>query len=98
MPSTQKVEAGTGIADTEDLFSIGELAHQLGTTTRTIRYYEECGLISPQRTDGNQRRYTRKERGRLKLILRAKGSFSLEEIRELFKDFSYNPWVGRSWR
>ena len=76
---------------TEELFSIGELADGLGTTTRTIRYYEECGLISPQRTNGNQRRYTRRERGRLKLILRAKEAFTLDEIKELFTIYDTQP-------
>lgn len=69
----------------ENLFTIGDLARELGTTTRAIRYYEECGLISPQRTDGNQRRYTRRERGHLKLILRAKEAFTLDEVKELFQ-------------
>jgi DNA-binding transcriptional MerR regulator len=91
MPSTHRVEADGDTTDTDELFSIGELAEELATTTRTIRYYEECGLISPQRTDGNQRRYTRKERGRLKLVLRAKGVFSLDEIRELFTIYDAQP-------
>ncbi|MFZ5820911.1 MAG: MerR family transcriptional regulator, partial [Chloroflexota bacterium] len=75
----------------EELFTIGDLARELGTTTRTIRYYEECGLISPQRTDGNQRRYTRRERGRLKLIFRAKEAFTLDEIKELFQIYDEHP-------
>jgi DNA-binding transcriptional MerR regulator len=75
----------------EVLFAIGDLARELGTTTRTIRYYEECGLISPQRTDGNQRRYTRKERGHLKLIFRAKEAFTLDEIKELFEIYDAHP-------
>jgi len=75
----------------EVLFAIGDLARELGTTTRTIRYYEECGLISPQRTDGNQRRYTRRERGRLKLIFRAKEAFTLDEIKELFQIYDEHP-------
>jgi DNA-binding transcriptional MerR regulator len=76
---------------TKDSFTIGDLARELGTTTRTIRYYEECGLISPQRTDGNQRRYSRKERGRLKLIFRAKEAFTLDEIKELFQIYDEHP-------
>jgi len=70
---------------------IGDLARELQTTTRTIRYYEECGLIMPQRTNGNQRRYSRRERGRLKLILRAKEAFTLEEIKELFTIYDSHP-------
>jgi len=76
---------------TEDDFTIGDLARELGITTRAIRYYEECGLITPQRTNGNQRRYTRKERGRFKLIVRAKEVFTLEEIKELFTIYDSQP-------
>ena len=54
--------------------TIGELAEELSVTTRTIRYYEERGMISPGRTEGGQRFYTRRERGRLKLILRGKAA------------------------
>lgn len=79
------------IEQTGELFTIGDLARDLRTTTRTIRYYEECGLISPQRSDGNQRRYTRKERGRLKLIFRAKEAFTLDEIKELFQIYEEHP-------
>jgi DNA-binding transcriptional MerR regulator len=71
--------------------TIGDIARELQITTRTIRYYEECGLIMPQRTNGNQRRYSRKERGRLKLILRAKEAFTLEEIKELFTIYDSHP-------
>ncbi|MCA9924967.1 MAG: MerR family DNA-binding transcriptional regulator, partial [Anaerolineales bacterium] len=46
-----------------DQFSIGELAKELNITTRTIRYYEERGLIEPERGNGRQRIYTRRERG-----------------------------------
>lgn len=91
MSPRSATDAGTDTIETEELFSIGELAEELGTTTRTIRYYEECGLISPQRTDGNQRRYTRRERGRLKLILRAKEAFTLDEIKELFTIYDTHP-------
>jgi DNA-binding transcriptional MerR regulator len=81
----------TPLEQIEVLFTIGDLARELETTTRTIRYYEECGLISPQRTDGNQRRYTRKERGRLKLIFRAKEAFNLDEIKQLFEIYDEHP-------
>ena len=76
----------------EPTFSIGDLASELGVTTRTIRYYEERGLIAPQRSNGRQRIYTRKDRGRLKLLLRAKGiGFDLEEIKEVFQIYETNP-------
>ncbi|MBF6590170.1 MAG: MerR family transcriptional regulator [Ktedonobacterales bacterium] len=69
------------------MYTIGDLARELDISTRTIRYYEERGLLSPQRTDGTQQRlYTPRDRVRLQLLLRAKGlGFNLEDIRELFE-------------
>ncbi len=73
-------------------FTIGDLAQELGITTRTIRYYEERGLIAPQRTNGGQRTYTRKERGRLKLILRAKyAGFDLSEVQQVLDIYDTQP-------
>ena len=73
-------------------FTIGELAEELKVTTRTIRYYEERGMITPGRTDGGQRFYTRRERGRLKLILRGKGAgFDLKEIKEVLELYDVLP-------
>ena len=67
-----------------DRFSISQLARELGISTRSIRFYEEKGLISPQRTRGNQRVYSRRDRARLKLILRGKRfGYSLNEIAEM---------------
>ncbi|MCB0033589.1 MAG: MerR family transcriptional regulator [Anaerolineales bacterium] len=80
------------ITMTDEHFTIGELAQELDITTRTIRYYEERGLLSPQRTDGGQRAYTRRERGRLKLILRAKAAgFDLEEVGEVLEIYETKP-------
>ncbi|MEM7331781.1 MAG: MerR family transcriptional regulator [Chloroflexota bacterium] len=73
-------------------FTIGELAEELGITTRTIRYYEERGMITPGRTDGGQRFYTRRERGRLKLILRGKAAgFDLQEIKDVMELYDVLP-------
>lgn len=64
-----------------ETFSISELAQQLDISPHTIRFYEEKGLILPERTAGNQRIYTKKDRARLKLILRGKRfGFTLDEI------------------
>lgn len=52
-------------------YTISELSKEFGITTRTIRYYEDQGLISPGR-NGRQRIYLRRDRTRLKLILRGK--------------------------
>ncbi|MBS3732492.1 MAG: MerR family DNA-binding transcriptional regulator [Desulfobacterales bacterium] len=65
-------------------FSISELADELDISTRAIRFYEEKGLISPQRTKGNHRIYDKRDRARLKLILRGKRlGYSLDEIAEM---------------
>jgi DNA-binding transcriptional MerR regulator len=72
---------------TPRMFTIGDLARELDISTRTIRYYEERGLLNPQRTESTQQRlYTPRDRVRLKLLLRARGlGFALEDIRELFE-------------
>ena len=65
-------------------YSISEMAAEFDTSPRAIRYYEERGLLKPRRTAGNQRVYTRRDRRRLKLILRGKRlGFSLDEIAEM---------------
>lgn len=71
--------------DNKITYSIGELAKQFDITTRSIRFYEDEGLLSPRR-QGQQRIYTNKDRVRLKLILRGKRlGFSLAETGRLFE-------------
>ncbi|MED3904948.1 MerR family DNA-binding transcriptional regulator [Geobacillus thermodenitrificans] len=71
-----------------DYFTISDLAQEFHVSTRTIRYYEERGLLTPIRTESGQRLYTKKERAKLKLILRGKRfGFSLEEIHEMIALF-----------
>jgi len=61
-------------------YSISELAREFDVTTRTIRFYEDKGLISPER-QGQRRIYSPRDRIRLRLIMRGKRlGFSLEEI------------------
>ena len=68
----------------ERTYSISELAQEFDVTPRTIRYYEDEGLLTPQR-EGQTRIYSHKDKIRLKLTLRGKRlGFSLAEIRELF--------------
>ena len=57
--------------DTGELFGITELCREFGITLRTIRFYEDKGLLSPRRINGT-RVYTRRDRARLSLILRSK--------------------------
>jgi DNA-binding transcriptional MerR regulator len=68
------------MSDNLAVFSIGELAEQFGITTRTIRFYEDRGLLSPARVNGI-RSYSRRDRARLALILRSKKiGASLQEV------------------
>ena len=65
-------------------YSISQLAHEFDVSPRTIRFYEEKRLLSPKRTKGNYRQYSRRDRARLKLILRGKRfGYSLDEIAEM---------------
>jgi len=64
-------------------FSIRDLADEFDITTRTIRFYEDKGLMTPTRA-GQRRIYSKRDRARLKLILRGKRlGFSLDEIQHL---------------
>ncbi|MCG1027074.1 MerR family transcriptional regulator [Virgibacillus halodenitrificans] len=64
--------------------TIAEVAAEFDVTTRTIRYYEEIGLLVPGRTAGNRRVFSKSDVARLKLIFRGKRyGFSLEEIKEM---------------
>ena len=66
-------------------YTISELAREFDVTTRTIRFYEDQGLISPTR-EGTTRIFSPRDRVRLKLALRGKRlGFTLAEIRELFE-------------
>jgi DNA-binding transcriptional MerR regulator len=74
------------------LYSITDLAREFDITTRTIRFYEDQGLLSPRR-EGQKRLYSPRDRTLLKLILRGKRlGFSLAESRKLFE--MYDPASG----
>jgi DNA-binding transcriptional MerR regulator len=65
-------------------YKITDLAREFGVTTRTIRHYEDEGLLSPSR-QGTVRIFSARDRVRLKLALRGKRlGFSLQDIKELF--------------
>lgn len=66
---------------------IGEVSERTGLSLRTIRYYEEIGLVTPSaRSQGGFRLYTESDIGRLELVKRMKPlEFSLEEMRELLQ-------------
>ncbi|ANY87377.1 MULTISPECIES: MerR family transcriptional regulator [Pseudomonas] len=73
-------------------YSISDLSRELDITTRAIRFYEEQGLLSPERR-GLERIYSARDKVTLKLILRGKRiGFSLAECRELIE--LYDPSGG----
>jgi DNA-binding transcriptional MerR regulator len=77
---------------TNSTFSISDLARELDITTRAIRFYEEQGMLSPERR-GLERIYSARDKVTLKLILRGKRiGFSLAECRELIE--LYDPTGG----
>ena len=71
---------------------IGELASRLGVTTRTIRYYEEIGLMNlSYRSEGSPRYYREQDILRLKFILKLKNlGISLNEMQELAVNYDLN--------
>lgn len=76
----------------EQSVQIGKLAKQLGITTRTIRYYEEIGLMGKsERMGGGTRTYTKEDILRLKFILKLKElGISLKEMQELAENYDIN--------
>jgi DNA-binding transcriptional MerR regulator len=73
-----------------DSFSISDLSNEFDVTARALRFYEDQGLISPERM-GLARIYSKRDRARLAWILRAKRvGFSLAEIREMIDLYDLN--------
>ncbi|RUU60659.1 MerR family DNA-binding transcriptional regulator [Mesorhizobium sp. M2C.T.Ca.TU.002.02.1.1] len=67
----------------EEFVRIGEMAKNYGVTLRTLRFYEDKGLLNPHR-DGSTRLYTRRDKARLKLILLGrKVGFSLRDVKQM---------------
>lgn len=72
-------------------YSISALAKEFGITTRTIRFYESRGLISPQRV-GTARKYSKRDRARLILILRGRNlGFTVEDVSEYLSLYDSDP-------
>lgn len=72
-------------------WTISELAKEFGITPRTIRFYEDQGIVSPER-DGRNRVYSPRDRTRLKLALRGKRmGFQLSEILDLINMYDAAP-------
>ncbi len=82
----------------QQLYTVTELAEALGTTPRALRFYEDKGLVTPQRA-GQNRVYSHRDRGRLALILRGKRlGFSLREIAEWLDLYDADPGQGTQMR
>ncbi|QKE75862.1 MerR family transcriptional regulator [Arthrobacter citreus] len=70
------------------LYSIREMTNEFNTTHRTLRYYEEIGLLHPTYSESGRRKYSPKDRTRLFLIQRGKNlGFNLQEIKEMIDLF-----------
>ena len=75
--------ADAGAPRGRDVFTIRDLTKEFAVSARTLRFYEEKGLLDPARR-GEQRLYTRRDRARLAYVLAGKAvGFSLEEVREM---------------
>lgn len=91
MPDKGKMAVNRRETDGNALYSITELAREFGISTRTIRFYESRGLITPERS-GSTRVFSHHDRARLILILRGKRlGFSLREIRDYLDLYDTDP-------
>ena len=82
----------------ETLYTVTQLATELGVTARTVRFYEDKGLLTPQRA-GNTRIFAHRDKVRLILILRGKRlGFSLCEIKEYLDLYAADPTQREQWR
>src|SRR5262249_47589493 len=82
-PDRSPAQSGSESDGRRAYFTIQELTRECGVTARTLRFYEEKGLLTPRRN--NQKRlYSRRDRARLKYVLMGRGvGFSLDEVREM---------------
>jgi DNA-binding transcriptional MerR regulator len=86
-----KADRAPASAPDGELKGIQEVARELGVTHRTLRFYEDKGLIGPQRI-GTTRVYSKREMGRMQLILRGKRlGFSIREIGEFLDLYDADP-------
>lgn len=80
-----------GNTSARETFTISDLAKEFSITTRTIRFYESRGLIAPQRI-GTTRRYSKRDRARLMLILRGRNlGFTVEDVGEYLALYDTDP-------
>lgn len=89
MASSGKRAGASALTDT--FYTVTQLARDLSVTPRTIRFYEDKGLITPRRA-GTMRVYTKRDRARMALILRGKRlGFSLREIKDYLDLYDLDP-------
>lgn len=98
-PSNRGAEAEPPEA-AEPLLRIQEVADRVGLTARSIRYYEEVGLLAPARSMGSYRLYDDEDIARLQFIkgLRDDAGFSLAEIGQLLEDENARATIGARFR
>jgi MerR family transcriptional regulator, repressor of the yfmOP operon len=86
-----------GLKEGEEIISIGELAKSLGLTTRTLRYWEEVGIIeSVPRSDGATRGYTPYFVRRIRFIMRLKEmGLTIREMQDLYAAYGEAKQTGR---
>ncbi|MEM9072506.1 MAG: MerR family transcriptional regulator [Myxococcota bacterium] len=93
MPKTKKEPRKTGRE-----WSIGELAREVGLRPSALRYYEELGLLTPERRVSGRRRYGEESRTRLAVIdLAQRSGFTLKEIKVLMADIDRRR-LTRAWK
>ncbi|HET6388244.1 MerR family DNA-binding transcriptional regulator [Hyphomicrobium sp.] len=89
--SLSKVAGSGSDSPAEPAYTISALAKEFGVTTRAIRFYESRGLISPERV-GTARRYSKRDRARLILILRGRNlGFSVEDVSDYLSLYDSDP-------
>jgi DNA-binding transcriptional MerR regulator len=82
--------AEAGAPRGREVFTIRDLTKEFAVSARTLRFYEEKGLVDPARR-GEQRLYSRRDRARLAYVLAGKAvGFSLEEVREMLDLYDVN--------
>lgn len=80
-----------GAEEDQPVYTISDLSREFGVTTRTIRFYEDKGLLHPSRF-GLKRMYRQRDWVRLRLVLRGKRlGFSLDEIAEIIDMYDAEP-------
>ncbi len=88
MKTVSAIEAITNASEAfleshDELLRIGDMAKEFDVSLRTLRFYEDKGLIQPKR-EGSMRLYSRRERARLRLILLGRNvGFSLREVKQM---------------